>query len=45
MMLEALMEVYSDMFETWGEWAERWQMMFAGMDLWMPFQPADGVKC
>lgn len=44
MMLEALMEVYSDIFETWGEWAERWQMLFAGMDLWMPFKPADGVQ-
>jgi hypothetical protein len=33
---DTLFEVYSEVFETWGEWIERWQMAFGGIDLWLP---------
>ena len=43
MELDALTEVYADLFETWGQmaeplvlWTERWRALFAGWDLWLP---------
>jgi len=43
MEVDALTEVYANLFETWGDmakpvvlWTERWQAMVAGWDLWLP---------
>jgi hypothetical protein len=43
MEVDALAEVYANLFETWCHmaeapvlWTERWQAIFAGCDLWLP---------